>query len=63
MNIKEIISYLDNLIKNDEELSDETKRVLYEVLKKLKAAKTTQQIMDALKWIATLLGIASEFLK
>ena len=61
MDLKYIITYLENLVLSDKELSDETKNVLTEVIKKLKAAKTREQILEALNLITTLLGIGSKF--
>ncbi len=63
MTKKYIISYLDHLIKTDEELPSRTKEVLKETIKVVKNARTKGQIESVIKLIANLLGIASKFFK
>jgi len=67
MNLKEIIEYLEDLINNDHEISEDVKEILRDALAKLKTLRRKKrrdrqkQVQAVIDLIAKLLGITNFF--
>ena len=55
---KEIIQYIDNLIKHDKELSKQTKKRLKEVKKKIKESITWEDWIAALAVLLSMIDVS-----